>query len=204
MPELTKDDYLKVGQYVFLKGKWRVEGPRYLEDELYKVDKVETFRYRRAYIIKSGETGTLDLNDDLKLYPLEYDTLYEIGVGLEGNVKLFPLLPSDRLYYYLESEGRLSATQISPTTELGGFTDKDIPPVDPKVLREYTIRDMRDKIKYVIANVSYRDEKVILDFTVNKIKLADVTDDEKATINSKLDEYISSGLLRIIRYPREG
>jgi len=202
MPELTKADYLKVGQYVFLKGRWRSVGGAYLEDALFKVKKADAFNYTKAYIMKQGESGTISFDDDLKLYPENYDTLYEIGVGMIGNGKLFVRIPSDRYYHYLESEGVL--TSVDATTEVGGYTEEDIPPVEPKILREYTIRDMRDTIKYTLVNSSHKDEKIIIKFTVNKVKLEDVSADERALIEQNWDDYVAKGLLRIIRYPREG
>jgi len=202
MPELTKADYIRVGQYVFLKGKWRIHGGEYLEDRLYKVTKADAFSYNKAYIIKKGEQGDLDLKEDLKLYPEEYDTLYEIGVGMLGNGKLFIKLPSDKYYYYLEEQGIIG--EVSPTAEIGGFTEEDIPPTEPKILREYTVRDMRDTIKYTIVNPSYKDEKVVLKFTVNRVKLADPTEEERTLVEQNWDDYVAKGLLRILRYPREG
>ena len=201
MPELTKADYIRVGQYVFLQGKWRIHGGEYLEDKLYKVTKADAFSYNKAYVIKQGEKGDLDLKDDLSLYPEEYDTLYEIGVGVLGNGKLFIKLPSDKYYYYLEKRGIIG--EVSTTTEIGGFTEEDIPPEEPKMLREYTVRDMRDKIKYTLVNPSYKDEKVVLKFTVNRVKLADPTEEEKALVEQNWNDYVASGILRIIRYPRE-
>ena len=81
---------------------------------------------------------------------------------------------------------------------------EDIPPEEPKMLREYTVRDMRDTIKYTLVNPSYKDEKIVLKFTVNRVKLADPTEEEKTLIEQNWDDYVAKGLLRIIRYPREG
>ena len=202
MPELTKSDYLRVGQYVYLKGVWRISGGARLEDAIFKVVKADQFDYTKSYIIKQGEQGELDLEDDLSLYPEEFDTLYEIGVGMIGNVKLFIKLPSDKFYYFLEDQGYLAT--VGPTTEIGGFTEEMIPPTEPKVLREYTIRDMKDSIRYVLVNSSYKDEKAVLKFTVNRVKLMEVVGEEKNNILQNLDDYVSKGILRIIQYPREG
>jgi len=202
MPELTKEPYLRVGQYVFLQGKWRTEGGKWLEDKLFKVMKADAFNYYKAYIVKSGESGDLDLKDDLSLYPEEYDTLYEIGVSLLGNGKLFIKLPSDKYYYYLEKEGIIG--EVSAATEVGGFTEEMLPREEPKILREYTIRDMRDKISYTLVNTSYKDEKLILDMTVNRVKIDEPALEEEQKVRDNWDEYISSGMLRVIRYPREG
>ena len=202
MPELTKQPYLKVGNYVFLQGRWRAQGNGWLEDKLFKVTKADAFNYYKAYILKQGEGGDIDLKNDISLYPEEYDTLYEIGVALRGNGRLFIKLPSDKSYYYLEKEGIVST--ISATTEVGGFTEEMIPPEEPKILREYTIRDMRDTIKYTLVNNSYKDEKMVLDFTVNRVKIAEVTEEEMATIKENWNDLVAKGILRIIRYPKEG
>lgn len=201
MPELTSQDYIRIGQYVYLEGVWRKGKGVSLEDTIIKITKADRFDYTKAYILKRGEQGTLDLKDNLKLYPTEYDTLYEIGVGMIGNTKLFIKLPSDKMYYYLEEEGIFSTA--TPTTEVGGLTEEDIPPIEPKKLREYTVRDMRDRIAYVIVNPSYKDEKAVLKFTVNKLKFEVLKEEEAEKIKENIDEYVSKGLLRILRYPRE-
>ena len=201
MPELTEKDYISVGQYVFLKGKWRIQGAEWLQDQLFKVISATKFNYRKAYTVKQGEQGDLDLDSDLSLYPEEYNTLYEIGVAMIGDGKLFIKLPSDKYYYYLEKTGIIAT--VDTTTEVGGITEKLIPPKEPKRMREYTIRDMRDKIKYTIVNPSYQDEKIIMDFTVNKVKLVPPTDEERSKVVENWNEYLANGLLRIIRYPRE-
>lgn len=201
MPELTRVPYLKVNNYVYLEGRWRQVGGKWLENKLYKVTKAEAFNYTTSYIIRQGEQGNINLNSDLSLYPLEFSTMYEIGVGLIGDSKLFIQMPEGKYYYYLEDQG--ISGSVSTTTEVGGFTEDIIPAKDPKYLREYTIRDMRDDIVYTLVNSGYQDNKTILDFTVNKVTLEEVTGEEYNNIIQNWNTLLANGLLRIIRYPRD-
>jgi len=45
---------------------------------------------------------------------------------------------------------------------------------------------------------------MVLDFTVNRVKIAEVTDEEMAKVQENWDDLVAKGILRIIRYPKEG
>lgn len=208
MPEFTQLPYLKVGDYVFLEGRWRetAEGG-YLQDALIKITATQTFPYWKSYVIQQGQSYDVILDNSengIKLYPDEMDTLYEIGVGIKGKVELHIKIPSDRYYHYLEKIG--STYSLSDHPEIGGLTEEDIPIIEPKRMREYTLKYLRDTIKYQLVNNSYKDEKVILDFTVNKTKFKIIhpETDEYKYVKEHWDELIDAGILRVVKYPREG
>jgi len=59
MPELTKADYIRVGQYVFLKGKWRIHGGRVLRRPSLQGNKSRRIQLQQSIHYKEGRAGRL-------------------------------------------------------------------------------------------------------------------------------------------------
>jgi len=189
MPEYTTRDYLKKGQYVYFLGKgW--EDP--FKNRVYKIGFSQRFYHRVGYVVKYLSYYNINLADDLRLYPDSEMTLYEIGVALKGNVALYVQLPLGQYYFYLEKVGAPSSPLVAGY--MGAFLEEDLPNEHPLRLREYITKN-EQTIVYSLYNDTSVDQKAVLTFFVNRLKLEEVPEDEQKEILENIEDYKAKGLL---------
>jgi len=190
MPIYTSRDYIRTGQYVYFRGKnWE----NFVSEKVFRISYSQLFPYRLpGCVVKAGSFIPLDLKETLKMYPDSQYTLYEIGVALRGDAVLYVQLPLRQFYFYLEAVG--SPTSPTSAGYMGAFTPKDLPEESPYRLREYITKN-EQKIVYVLANDTAEDQKVIVSFEVNRLRLEKLPDEEQKKILENKEEYVQKGLL---------
>lgn len=192
--EFGKTPYLKEGDVILFKGEWRVSIDK-LSDALAIVNRITAVPYKIEKILKSGGNTTIDLmNENVGLYPTSSNKLYQIGIGLLGRgIALRLKIPEDTYYAYLDKIGARYDITTYPT--LGALYEEDLPIEDPKMLKVYTILDMRDHIVLELTNETTEDRKGVLDLTIIKAELTFI--DKKDPRYAELKK-----IARVIKYPR--
>jgi len=189
-------DYISNGNYVFLRGAFS----RYFEyprGKLFKAVFVHRFPVLEPVNLDSGDYEDINMDDDLGMYPDSVETLYEIGVALRGRGILYPRLPSNTYYNYLEESGFIPADDLSTNKYIGGYTEEHLPVEEPKNLKIYTLKDM-DTIVLRVYNDGAEPEKVVLDFTVNRVHIVEPTGEDKVKVLENFEKFLANGILKII------
>lgn len=198
----TRDyPYITEGKYVYFKGEWT----DFTSDSVFKVTFSEKFPVVYAYILKPDQYVSLNLNEDLNLYPDSLYTLYELGIGIEGQGLLYVMLPANRYFFSLEKAGQMPASdptsQVS-TMYIGAFSEKDIPVVEPKMLREYTVRNY-ESIVYILLNDTPVDQKIRLHVTVNRLKIEKVDIDPEKLLEERPEDVVVLESYKLATWKRE-
>ncbi len=190
-------DYIGNGEYILLRGTFS----RYFEvpkGKLFKARFIHRFPVLKPVSLQPNDYDDFDMDDDLGLYPDSVETLYEIGLGIDnGRGIVYPRLPSNTYYNYLEKSGFIPADDLSSNKYIGGYTERHLPISEPKLLKFYTLKDM-DTINLRVFNDTAEDQKIVLDFTVNRIHIVEPTDEEKKKVVDNFEKFLADGLLRII------
>jgi len=175
MPMLLTEEpnFLKEGQRVKFSENWSEETKK--AGKFFKAKKtVRTVKKERYWILDTDSTVDFRIDEDSGLLPTTSDTLYEVHVGMKGDVLLYPMWPESDYLLELEKVGQrpyTSADQL-PKRYLGNWDQYDIGWKD-KRLTDYFVKNM-DRIVYRLYNDSPVPEKVVLRFMVNKIVLEEI------------------------------
>ena len=166
---------LREGHYLYFVGGW--PAPSMKEGKWFRVDRAQQIKYDVNRIVAATSSIDLDFavpaggglgDKNLSLIPQNTDTLYELLLGIKGNVLVYPIYNNS---YYL----RLEATNVLPDTSNArlryiGFWDESDSAFDAPKLREYVIKDQQAPVLR-LYNDMFLDEPAELRFIVNRTKL---------------------------------
>lgn len=165
---------LREGHYIFFDGGW----PDAKDQKWFQVQRSHQVKLDIPRIVSTGASidldfsapaggGLADLN--LSLLPTVGDTLYELLIGLKGNVFVYPMYNNS----YFQ---KLEVTNIVPDTGdrnlryLGFFDESDSPFESPR-LREYVVKDQQPPVLR-LYNDQIIDEALVIRFIINRCRLA--------------------------------
>ena len=171
---------LKEGQYIKFLGDWPAQGDT-LNGRWFKVDLAQQVKFDVNRIIPTGSSIDLDFSKpagggfsetQLSLLPERQGNVFELLLGFKGLPLVYPQYNNT---FFL----KLESTQVIPTltNERGrylGFWDEDDSPFDAPRLREYTVKDQEPPVLR-IYNDMVDDDRIVLRFIVNRLKLVEVT-----------------------------
>lgn len=192
MIEYTNRWYIGKGTYIYFNGSWNGQ----IKNALMKVMRTQRFPVRYPMVIKKGEYTDFNLSDN-GLYPANPSTLYELGVGIKGEAVLYVRLPDNVYFDYLEKSGFIPSEDLSSNKYIGGFTEYEIPVEEPRRLRVYTVKNMVSSAFRILAD-NYEDSKVILCFTVNRMKIDKVGEAEEMRVKREWDKLVDEGKLVVL------
>lgn len=177
---VAPEPFLKENFYVWFSPGWDTQG-RYAE-KFFEVELTQQIPFDVYGIINVGETWDIAFQDQ-GLIPENPLTLYEILIGLKGNVLLYPRLPSTDWYLKLEKAGFVPDPANDVKRYIGCYVEADMPYDQPK-LRAYCIKDMEPPVLR-LRNDSIEAEKAVVRFLVNRCKLKAVDAETERKLKAK-------------------
>jgi len=176
MPEILihPEPFLKPRQFVYFTESWNVD---HVKGKFFKVVQTQQITYEKVYIIDKQKHTTLTLDEDSGLLPERVNTLYEMYIGMKGNVLMYVRWPSTDYFARLEKAEFVppEPDQLATLTDRRyiAYLDETITPYHQPRYREYTIKDM-EPIQLVLYNDSVKPEKVVLRFLINRCKIEEI------------------------------
>ena len=177
----VQEPLLKESWYLYFTKGWGIDG-KIIEDRFYEVDLTQQIGYDIARIIAVGSTYDVVFLDQ-GLVPENPWTLYEVLMGLKGNVLMYPRLPSTDWYLKLEKSGFVPDPTDAAKRYIGAYVEADSPYDKPK-LRAYTIKDLEPPVLRLYTD-SIEHEKAVLRFMVNRCKLKTVNAETEKRLRAK-------------------
>ena len=175
MPEILirPEPFLKPRQYVYFTSSWNIER---VAGKFFEVVRTQQLTYEKAIILQENNYYTFTMNEDSGLLPDRTNTLYEMYIGIKGNVLMYIRWPSTDYFMRFEKAELKPAEPERLSTDVDkryiSVIDQTISPYDKPRYREYTIKEM-EPIALVFFNDSIDDEKVVLRFLVNRCMLVE-------------------------------
>jgi hypothetical protein len=141
----------------------------------FRVVKEQQVKYQLSYVIKEACYKDINLsNEDAgqKLYPEAADVMYEMLIGFKpGNYLTHVYFPSDYPIYRLDYSDMSPLISSASLKYLGAIFPSDSP-VDNPIFKLYLVYRLKPVILRVYADDGVAYEKITLDFTINRCKLA--------------------------------
>jgi len=172
---------LKERFYVYFTKGWKELGDKFFEIKVTQQIPREVWK-----ILDVGKTHDLVLKDE-GFIPENPKTLYEVYVGLKGNVLLYPRLPSTKYFLALEKSGFVPNPADDELRYLGAYTEADTPYDEPR-LRFYAVKDMEPPVFRLYCD-SIEPEKAVLRFIVNRCRIEPVTPEIEKALRAKKIPY---------------
>jgi hypothetical protein len=173
---------LKEGHIVHFGPGWATER----QGKTYRVEVAQQMEYDVDRIVSpgSGSTSYQDVsfdkpatgkvsNDYISLLPISPDSLFELLIGIKGLVYAYPRY-NNAYFLKLEASGAIPDLTDADLAFLGFYDHIQTPYYSP-TLREYTVKDMEAPVLR-LYNPMIEDEKVILRFIVNRLKVKEIRD----------------------------
>lgn len=176
-----KDERVKLfkPRYVL---RFLAEGRKYSycidANTFYEVEATQQIPYTVSAIIPGEDYTVIDL-DEIGLYPTRPVSVYQIilGIGGSNDVLVYPMIPETDFFLKLEKSEFTPNPSLPQRAFIGYLTKEDSPISDPKI-EIITVKDY-DDIALMIFNPTSVYKKVILDFTVNRCKIEEITDEKR-------------------------
>ena len=167
-PRLLQD-----GHYIAFEGGW----PADKNNKWFRVERAQQIKLDIPRIVASGSSIDLDFSApaaggiadlSISLLPTGGDTLYELLIGMKGNVFMYPMYNNS----YFQ---KLDVTNVAPDTgdrnlRYLGFFDENDSPFEAPRLREHVVKDQQPPVLR-LYNDQIVDEPLVIRFIVNRCKL---------------------------------
>jgi hypothetical protein len=169
-PRLLQD-----GHYVVFEGGWPTSTGK--DNKWFRVERAQQIKLDIPRIVSSGGSIDLDFSApsgggigdlNLSLIPTGGDTLYELLIGMKGNVFMYPM-------YNNSFFQKLEVTNVAPDTgdrnlRYLGFFDENDSPFEAPRLREHVVKDQQPPVLR-LYNDQVVDEPLVIRFIVNRCRL---------------------------------
>lgn len=165
---------LREGHLIRFVGNWPVAKL----DKWFVVDRSYQIKYDVARIISSANSQDLRFSEaagsdpvasnNLALLPKSEDTVYELLVGLKGNLLAYPRY-SDRYLLGLEASGVAPNVTDAELRYLGFYDEGDTPFEEPR-LREYTVAGQETPVIRLYNDLDQA-ERGVMRFIVNRCRI---------------------------------
>jgi len=169
-PRLLQD-----GHYVAFEGGWPTSTGK--DNKWFRVERAQQIKLDIPRIVSSGGSIDLDFSApsgggigdlNLSLIPTGGDTLYELLIGMKGNVFMYPMYNNS----YFQ---KLEVTNVAPDTgdrnlRYLGFFDENDSPFEAPRLREHVVKDQQPPVLR-LYNDQTVDEPLVVRFIVNRCRL---------------------------------
>lgn len=171
---------LREGHFLTFVGRWPATATFAKDGMWFRVERAQQIKYDVAKQVAPASSYDIDFripagggvsNTSLSLLPEKAETVYELLLGMKGNLLVYPLYGNT---YYLKLEG----TSVIPTTGdaqlryLGFYDEEDSPFAAPR-LREHVIAGQEPPMLR-LYNDQFIDERIVLRFIVNRIKINEI------------------------------
>lgn len=168
---------LRPGHILRFLGAW----PTAYQDKWFRVDLAQQIKYDVTRIVSSGGSGfDVDFripsaggvsDSQISLLPERSRSVYEVLLGLKGNVLVYPRYNNT---FYL----KLEASQVLPTLDGAqlrylGFWDEDDSPLETPRLREYLVHEQEAPVLRLYTDLP-DEERETLRFIVNRLFLTEI------------------------------
>ena len=173
----TPPSLLREGHIIHFEGDW----PDSKKDKWFRVDRAWQIKFDVARIVASADSQDLRFeaaagsdpvgNTNLALIPDKPGTVYELLMGMKGNLLAYPRY-ADSFLLSLEKSGVTPSTSDVDLRYLGFYDEEDSPFEAPR-LREYTVKDQETPVLRLYNDGTIA-EKMVLRFIVNRCKLLQV------------------------------
>lgn len=145
----------------------------YQSGKYFRVVRAQPITYDKFWIIDADNSFDFRLDEDTGLLPTsKEDTIYQVLIGIKGDVLLYPLWPEGKYQNQLQKVGMRSYPSKIEKRYLGGYDATDSPFEDPHLV-DFLVKNMNPLV-YRLYNDSIVPEKVVLRFKVNKLQVEEL------------------------------
>lgn len=171
----TEPALLRESHLLRFAGNW----PAAKKDKWFMVDRSYQIKYDVSRIVSSGDSQDLRFEaasgsdsvgaNNLALVPKAEDTVYELLVGIKGNVLVYPRY-YDRYLLSLEGASGIGPDVTDAEQRYLGFYDEMDSPFEAPRLREYVVAAQETPVVRLYNDHSQA-ERVVLRFIVNRCRI---------------------------------
>jgi hypothetical protein len=169
---------LREGHYIFFTGGWPVASGK--EGKWFQIARAHQIKYDVNRIVATAASIDLDFiapaaggvaDKSLSLLPISPDNMYEILLGIKGNVLVYPIYNNS----YFQ---KLEVSNVIPDTanfrlRYLGYWDEEDSPYNRPTLREHLVKDQQPPVLR-LYNDMFVDEPCQLRFLINRVHLVEV------------------------------
>lgn len=160
---------------VHFSEKYRTgETDRYA-NQYFMVTDPQQVSYDRYYILYQNDYVDIDLHNASSgtenIYPEAVDELYEVLLGIEGDVLTYPIIPSpDRHFQKLGYTGMIPDSSDDTKRYLGCYKESDIP-YESLRLRLTFVKNLDPMILRIYIDSPKDYEKAVIRFLINRCRI---------------------------------
>ena len=198
-PRLLQEKHI-----VYFSKEFRKGDTADFADKYYRISNTQQVSFDRHWILPSGSNppagGTSNDYKDITLsnaasgkeniYPDTEGELYEILVGIEGNVLIYPQIPGSRYFYKLAYSDMLPDPSNTTKRYVGPWKAIDSPYYNPKLRLTFIYKLTPLKLRLYVDSADQYD-KVILRFLINRCNIEQIKPTADEVLKSRLVKYYS-------------
>ena len=169
-PKLLLNNYI-----VHFSEKYRTGETERFANQYFLVTDPQQVSYDRYYILYQNDYLDIDLHNASSgtenIYPDSVEEIYEVLMGIEGDVLTYPIIPSpDRHFEKLGYTGMIPDSSDTTKRYLGCYKPEDSP-YETMKLRLTFVKNLDSMILRTYIDSAKAYEKVILRFLINRCRI---------------------------------